>query len=168
MARIALINLPSNIPDYPSLGLASLSASLKKSGHQVIIAGEGSDKFFSSTEKIKVIGKVTEIAEHLDKNDVFLLPVEYGAGARMRVLDILSTGLPFVSTPKGIEGYPPDIKEGGIIVDQIKDFPQAVVKLLDKKTHFDKQQKIFDIRADYTGESVFPAFIDRIKRVLKR
>lgn len=57
-------------------------------------------------ERINVVGFVDDPSEWLSKTRLHVSPMRFGAGIRLRFLDTIAAGLPFVSTAVGAEGLP--------------------------------------------------------------
>jgi glycosyltransferase involved in cell wall biosynthesis len=56
------------------------------------------------SERIEVIGEVADPAPYLASSRVLLAPQRFGAGLKLRFVDAMAAGLPFVTTPVGAEG----------------------------------------------------------------
>jgi O-antigen biosynthesis protein len=57
-------------------------------------------------ERINVVGYVEDPTEWLAKTRVHVSPMRFGAGIRLRLLDTMAAGLPFVTSAVGAEGLP--------------------------------------------------------------
>ena len=57
-------------------------------------------------ERINVVGYVDDPAEWLDRTRVHVSPMRYGAGIKLKLLDTIAAGHPFVTTAVGAEGLP--------------------------------------------------------------
>jgi len=57
-------------------------------------------------ERINVVGFVDDPAEWLARTRIHVSPMRFGAGIRLRFLDTIAAGQPFVSTAVGAEGLP--------------------------------------------------------------
>jgi glycosyltransferase involved in cell wall biosynthesis len=53
---------------------------------------------------ICVVGQVTDVRPYLRDADVFIVPLQFGGGTRLKVLEALASGLPVVATPKALDG----------------------------------------------------------------
>jgi len=58
------------------------------------------------SERIDVVGYVEDPAEWLARTRVHVSPMRYGSGIKIKLLDTIAAGLPFVTTPVGAEGLP--------------------------------------------------------------
>jgi GT2 family glycosyltransferase len=57
-------------------------------------------------ERVNVVGYVDDPAEWLASTRVHVSPMRYGAGIKLKLLDTIAAGLPFVTTAVGAEGLP--------------------------------------------------------------
>ncbi len=57
-------------------------------------------------ERVNVVGFVDDPAEWLGRTRVHVSPMRYGAGIKLKLLDTIAAGLPFVTTAVGAEGLP--------------------------------------------------------------
>ena len=53
---------------------------------------------------VEVVGFVPDPAERLSAARVHVHPLRYGAGIKLKLIDTMAAGLPFVTTPIGAEG----------------------------------------------------------------
>ena len=54
--------------------------------------------------RFTVTGRVPDIATELARADVVMVPVRYGSGTRLKILEAFAQRVPVVSTPLGAEG----------------------------------------------------------------
>ncbi len=75
-------------------------------------------------------GPVDPLPRFLAAADLAVVPLEYGGGTRMKILEYFAAGLPVLSTPKGAEGIP---AESGreIILAPLSDFARIIGALVD-------------------------------------
>jgi glycosyltransferase involved in cell wall biosynthesis len=73
---------------------------------RVRMVGRASDrvKALHSPPEIEVTGFVEDLDAELAAADLALVPIRYGGGTRIKILDAWAHGLPVVSTPAGAEG----------------------------------------------------------------
>jgi glycosyltransferase involved in cell wall biosynthesis len=58
------------------------------------------------SERINVVGYVEDPAEWLARTRVHVSPMRFGSGIKIKLLDTIAAGLPFVTTAVGAEGLP--------------------------------------------------------------
>jgi glycosyltransferase involved in cell wall biosynthesis len=55
-------------------------------------------------QQVRVVGNVPDVRDYLSRADVFSIPIRIGSGTRLKAVEALASGLPVVSTTKGVEG----------------------------------------------------------------
>ncbi len=73
-------------------------------------------------EDVIVTGFVDDVAEWIDRAELYVVPIRYGGGTRLKVLEAFAFGKPTISTSVGAEGI--DYNEGQDIL--IRDEPRAM------------------------------------------
>lgn len=85
-----------------------------------------------SSDNVIITGFIENPREYFEKAEIGIVPLLYGAGVKLKTLEMLSTGMNVVSTRIGVEGI--DLKEyNNIDVCAMEDFPRALMMLLDGK-----------------------------------
>ncbi|AAT42859.1 glycosyltransferase [Picrophilus oshimae] len=100
-----------------------------------IIGSVSSHKLKNKRRNLRLLGMLPE--EEKDKilcNALFAInPVPSGSGRNLKILDYLSHGLPVITTETGLNGYEQyNIKEA-VIVSDLKDFKENIIKLMNDK-----------------------------------
>ncbi len=82
-----------------------------------------------SSARIKGIGYVEDVSPFFQNSRVFVAPLRFGAGAKGKIIQSMSYGLPVVTTMIGAEGL--DLIDGFdvLIADEPSDFAMKVVEL---------------------------------------
>ncbi|HIG10024.1 MAG TPA: glycosyltransferase [Planctomycetes bacterium] len=82
------------------------------------------------TEAISVTGFVEDVICCLARARVFVCPIRYGSGTRLKLLEAFAAGLPVVSTRLGAEGI--DCRDGEhlLLADSAGELAAAVLRLL--------------------------------------
>jgi glycosyltransferase involved in cell wall biosynthesis len=75
---------------------------------------------------------VSDVLPFFRQSDVLLVPLRYGAGTRIKILEAMAAGLPVVTTPKGCEGIEVRHGEHLMIADTPDEFASAVKRVLDE------------------------------------
>jgi GT2 family glycosyltransferase/tetratricopeptide (TPR) repeat protein len=98
-------------------------------------------KFFvvgnSPTEKVsalagddvEVTGFVPEIAPHLHRAKVFVVPLRYGAGLKGKIGEALASGIPVVTTSIGAEGMDLVHRRNAMIADDPEEFARCIAEV---------------------------------------
>lgn len=100
---------------------------------QLVIAGVASDRIFhnDSANGISVLGAFDDPRAILEDASVVIVPVHYGSGTRVKILEALSFGVPVVSTSAGAEGIGVVHRQSALIADTPHEFFRCVVELLE-------------------------------------
>ena len=80
--------------------------------------------------RVELVGPVDDIASELARADVVVVPVRYGSGTRLKVLEAFAHRVPVVSTTLGAEGL--DVTDGAevLLADDPDAFADACARLL--------------------------------------
>lgn len=133
---MGLLNMPHN-RDALTIFLDEIFPIIKNKFQQefrFLILGGGADKelldYSTKFEGVNFLGFVPDIHEVLSGADVFIAPVYFGTGIKLKVLDALGMGLPLVTTSVGAEGLLLQHGVNCLIADDYDDFAESVVSLL--------------------------------------
>lgn len=87
---------------------------------------------------IKVTGTVEDVRPYYDKAKVFVAPFKFGGGTKLKILEAMAMKVPVVSTSLGSQGI--DVTDGEqlFIRDNIEEFAEAVIKLLEDEKERNK------------------------------
>ncbi len=101
----------------------------------------------ASRASVTVVGRVPEMGPELAKADVVAVPIRYGSGTRLKILEAFANRIPVVSTTVGGEGLD---AEGGrelLCADDPTSFARACATLLrsgpTRRTLADAAQSLF-------------------------
>jgi glycosyltransferase involved in cell wall biosynthesis len=107
---------------------------VKKRCHSVkfyIVGKNPSDKIKSfSSDDVIVTGFVESTVPFIKKSKISVVPLRYGGGTRLKILESMTCGTPVVSTSLGCEGLDVTNHRDITIADSPNDFAQAVIELL--------------------------------------
>jgi glycosyltransferase involved in cell wall biosynthesis len=90
--------------------------------HILELGKEGSD--------ILVTGYVEDVRPYVWASSVLIVPLRFGGGTKLKVLDALAMGKAIVSTSIGLEGIAVTPGKEAIQADGAEEFAEAVVDLL--------------------------------------
>jgi polysaccharide biosynthesis protein PslH len=78
---------------------------------------------------VKFHENVPDVLPYFRRADILVVPLRYGAGTRIKILEAMAAGLPVVTTSKGCEGL--QVRHGGhlLIADTPDSFADAVHEL---------------------------------------
>lgn len=129
---------------------------------QVRVVGDADNQAQSlhAPPRVVVTGRVPSIETELRRADVIVVPVRYGSGSRIKILEALAHRIPVVSTRAGAEGI--DVADGRdvLLADTPQDFADACTALLQdgelrrRLTEAGHQVFLAKYRADRVRESI--------------
>lgn len=97
------------------------------------IVGRGSERLpaaVSTALGVDVVGAVEDVTPELQRANVALVPIRYGGGTRVKVLEAWAHGVPVVSTPLGAEGLDARDGEHLLLGNDAEDLAEACARLL--------------------------------------
>ncbi|MDI6792378.1 MAG: glycosyltransferase [bacterium] len=80
--------------------------------------------------QVIVTGTVEDIRPYLEKTSVFVSPIWAGAGSKTKIITAMASGLPIVSTTKGLEGVKCTPGADVLVADNADEFARTVITLL--------------------------------------
>ena len=88
-----------------------------------------------------IVGPVPDMASELKRADVILVPIRYGSGTRVKILEAFAHRIPVVSTTFGAEGL--GIVDGrhSLLADTAQELASACARLL---TESDLRERLVD------------------------
>lgn len=124
---------------------------LKKTGIHFILYLVGRDpmdelkRLAQEDKDIILTGYVDDVRPYIATADIYIVPLRFGSGTRIKIMEAMAMGLPIVSTKKGAEGLP--VADCGIILcDDVTEFTKSIIKLADddqKRKDFSKKNREF-------------------------
>ena len=103
---------------------------------KLIVIGRGANSDLIQQSKawdgrVQFVDFVEDLAPLMSTAAAMVVPLVYGSGLKMKVLDALYYGLPVVSTPQGIDGVPVTPGRECFVGDDIESLAQPLMELLD-------------------------------------
>jgi glycosyltransferase involved in cell wall biosynthesis len=102
--------------------------------HPISIVGDGLDdairRYADGLPGVHMIGWVPDVLPYLQRARVSLVPLQFGAGTKRKMIQTLIAGTPCVSTTIGIEGL--ELRDGEhlLVADDADAFTAAIERLL--------------------------------------
>ena len=98
------------------------------------IIGKWGHEFISKyeSEKIRFLGFVENLDEAL-LNSIMIVPVRIGSGIRMKIIDGINAGIPFVTTTIGVEGWDFRNNMDCFIADTPEEYVRCLSQLITDK-----------------------------------
>jgi glycosyltransferase involved in cell wall biosynthesis len=79
---------------------------------------------------VTVTGEVADLSTELDTADVAVVPVRFGGGTRIKILEALASRLPVVTTTVGVEGIDAIDGKHLLVADDAEAFADACIRLI--------------------------------------
>jgi O-antigen biosynthesis protein len=79
--------------------------------------------------RVEVVGFVPDPYERLSRARVHVHPLRFGAGIKLKLIDTMAAGLPFVTTPTGAEGLGLDGLEDVLVADGSDELARLALNL---------------------------------------
>lgn len=111
---------------------------------------------------VRVVGSVDDVGAELDAADVAVVPIRFGAGTRLKVVEAMANRLPLVSTTVGCEGIEVHHRRELLVADDPASFGAACIEVLGDPglrrdltaaafARYDERYRWSTIRAGLTG-----------------
>lgn len=134
---------------------------------QLTITGNTAGYSLPPAENVVMTGYVDDVRPYIARSWASLVPIRYGGGTRLKILEAMALHTPVIATSKGAEGL--DLCDGQhlLLADTPEDFAQAVVQVLRQPVL--RQQladKAYAVTCtQYDWQVVLPRFLDLVDRV---
>jgi len=108
------------------------------------------------TDGVTVVGKVPDPRPELESALLHVVPMRYGAGVKIKFVDSMAAGLPFVTTPIGGEGLHLGWTARHLIGTSAAELVELCHRLLtDAPLWTDVQQALLDICREHFSQTAF-------------
>lgn len=103
-------------------------------GARIRLVGRRADRLaeFGDIEGLDLVGPVDSVAEELSRAHAVLVPIRFGGGTRLKIVEALAYGVPVVSTVAGAEGIDATDGEQLLIGDTPQQIVASVCRVLDE------------------------------------
>jgi glycosyltransferase involved in cell wall biosynthesis len=116
-----------------------------------------------ASDVIDVVGRVPNPAWWLGRSRVQVVPMRLGAGVKLKFLDSMAAGLPFVTTPVGAEGLRLGPLTKHLVGESNADMVELTSALLaDDVLWTDVQQELLGIARTWFSWTAFRGEIDEV------
>lgn len=93
------------------------------------------DRLPPASERFRIEGRVADVRPFFEEAAVGLIPLRVGGGMRVKMIEMMSAGMPVVSTGQGAEGNEAIPDRHYLRADTTEDFARQVIRLLmDRET----------------------------------
>ncbi|MAQ31442.1 MAG: hypothetical protein CMD26_01735 [Flavobacteriales bacterium] len=102
---------------------------------RIYIAGKGIGSKYNIYKKDNILieGKIKDANDYIASKEILFVPIFSGSGIRIKILEAMAMGIPVISTKHGAVGIPYINGYNILIADTVKDFAQAINKLVRNK-----------------------------------
>jgi len=130
-ALVFLVNkvLPLFWEEHPDVGLT------------VIGADAGDEVRALEAPRVRIVGYVEDPAGWLSRVRVHVNPMRFGAGVKLKFLDSMAAGLPFVTTSVGAEGIPLGDLRGSLVADDPAQLARLLGRLYTDRAEWERAQE---------------------------
>jgi Glycosyl transferases group 1 len=128
---------------------------------QIIVAGIGSERYETSTNVLS-LGPITNIGEFYDRIHATVVPVTNGTGMKGKLGEAALAGKAVITTSLGADGYPPNLRDAFVVVDDTECLNHQVV------THAIKRLSPESIREQFDSVIGYAAAVQTYAGVLGR
>jgi glycosyltransferase involved in cell wall biosynthesis len=94
------------------------------------VIGRYQDDLARDCPTLSFVGEVDDVAPELARADVIAVPLRFGSGTRVKILEAFAHRVPVVSTHAGADGLPVQDGEQLLLADDPNEFSNACVRLL--------------------------------------
>lgn len=85
----------------------------------------------SQYSNIHVTGYVDSVVEYYDMCDFMIVPLFFGSGQRVKIIEGFSRGMPIISTKIGAEGLDYTHNENILIANNVEEFINGIIRMQD-------------------------------------
>lgn len=135
---------------------------------RLVITGDPAGLSLPPAENVTQTGYLDDIKPVVAAATAGLVPIRYGGGTRLKILEAFALGTPVVTTSKGAEGL--DVIDGKhlLLADTAEEFANAVILILRDEA---LRQRLAAaglelVRSSYSWEGVMPRFLTLVDRVI--
>lgn len=107
-------------------------------------------------ERVNVVGYVDDPAEWLARTRVHVSPMRFGAGIKLKLLDTIAAGQPFVTTSVGAEGLPLGPLRPHLVAEEPAEVAELVHQLYTDEQSWGRAQRgVLDIARNNFARATF-------------
>ena len=107
-------------------------------------------------ERVNVVGYVEDTAEWLDRTRVHVSPMRFGSGIKLKLLDTIAAGQPFVTTAVGAEGMPLGSLRSVLVAEEPADLAELTYALYTDEALWRRAQRgVLDVASNHFDRGTF-------------
>jgi O-antigen biosynthesis protein len=105
---------------------------------------------------VQVVGFVPDPLERLSRGRVHVHPLRFGAGIKLKLIDTMAAGLPFVTTPIGAEGLGLGDLERILVAEREDEIARLALELYRSRDLWEEAQgSLLELARDRFGRNRF-------------
>lgn len=109
---------------------------------RLIVAGNVGTKFMAPDSSIQVLGIVERLDDLYRQTNVCVIPLQFGSGLKIKLIDALAYGRACVSTSVGLQGVDFLQDHGVMRAESAEEFAAAVIRLIEDQQLRDEQERL--------------------------
>lgn len=127
-------------------------------------------KRMANDSDITVTGSVPDIRPYLEKAWIFISPLTWGGGMKIKMLEAMASGQAIVTTPIGAEGLAGESGKHYLVAESAEGFSEALLRLIHSKIDREKlRQAARELAiAEYSWERVVPKYDEVYNQIKSR
>ena len=90
-------------------------------------------QYFGLKRDVDVIGRVSDIRPYLHRASCLVVPLRFGGGLRIRILEAMAAGLPIVCSSVAIAGMPFEAGQDYLLAEKPEEFGEQIQRVLADK-----------------------------------
>lgn len=111
--------------------------------HEFVIAGDvcdwlTSDSDFSTVPRVRLLGRVEDLATFYGQIDIAINPVEFGTGLKIKNCEAIAYGKPLLTTTHGMAGLPNACRQSTLTCDSSQEFVETLKSLFGDRKRFER------------------------------
>jgi glycosyltransferase involved in cell wall biosynthesis len=136
-------------------------------GVRMVITGDHANLPLPPSRNVTLTGYVDDVQSLIASSWASVVPMRYGTGTRLKILEAMALRTPVIATSKGAEGLAVENDRHILIADDPQAFAEAVVRVC---TEAGLRQRLTKaayqlVREKYDWSVVMPRFLDLVDRV---
>jgi GT2 family glycosyltransferase len=122
----------------------------------VIGADAGDELRALESPRVRIVGYVEDPLTWLSRARLHVNPMRFGSGVKLKFLDSLAAGLPFVTTPVGAEGIPLAGVQESTVASDAAGLAQLVTRLYSDRAEWERvQAHLLEVAATQFDRATF-------------
>lgn len=138
--------------------------------HFYVVGGNADPRLLDAAktlEGVEFTGFVDELEPYFQKARLFMAPLRFGSGIKVKVLNAMSRGMPTITTSVGSEGLIAEHMKHLSITDDADDMVSAIDRLLTDKEKWQEMERESRklVTEHYTWKKVLGYMVDEINQL---